>query len=43
MTGQRRDVLEIAENICPEDISLTQQGFATKIFQLNINYLMLED
>jgi hypothetical protein len=27
----------------PACISLTQQGFATKIFDLNINYLTLED
>jgi hypothetical protein len=31
------------ESARPACISLTQQGFATKIFDLNINYLTLED
>jgi len=36
---------EIVKDECasPACISLTQQGFATKIFDLNINYLTLED
>ena len=46
--NRARSIAEPKENVNHESaipicISLTQQGFATKIFELNINYLTLED